>query len=169
VKHEPIETSVVKTDEPDKIDQMVIRIQKKNLSKSVTDVKQKPSIAVKQKPNLGFLGTKKKNPDDLSVCSEESGGASDVDQINTEREQENLRKEADIQGLILEQGKKRKPKKTTLKSKILALNKTPKNFFNEPKSAKDPPVSSHLQQGRPFTNGFGPDLFGAEPAPVTPE
>ena len=125
---------------------MVIKIKKKNLSKSVTDVKQKPSIAVKKKPNLGFLGMKKKYADDdFSMCSEESGGASAADQINTEQEQEKLRKEADIQEVILEQRKERKQKKTTLKSKIKALNKTPKNFFNVPSSAKDP-VSRQLQQ-----------------------
>jgi hypothetical protein len=71
---------------------------------------------VEKETNLGFLGTKKKNADDKSMCSEESGGASAVDQNNTEQEQENLRKQADMQGLILEQGKKRKPKKSTLKS-----------------------------------------------------
>ena len=123
VKQEPIETSAVKSEEPDKLDKMMIRIQKKNLSKSVTDVKQKPSIAVKKKSNLGFHGMKKKYADDdFSMCSEESGGASAADQINTEREQENLRKEADIQEVILEQRKERKQKKTKLKTKILALN-----------------------------------------------
>ena len=70
---------------------MVIKIKKKNLSKSVTDVKQKPSKAVKKKSNLGFHGIKKKYADDdFSMCSDESG-ASAADQINTEREQENLR------------------------------------------------------------------------------
>jgi hypothetical protein len=101
------------------------------------------------------------------VCSDESVGASAVDQNETEREQENLRKESDMQELILEQAKKRKPKKTTLKKKILALNKTPKDFYNVPKSAKDIPISRHLQQVKPFTNGFDQDEFGGEPAPVT--
>jgi hypothetical protein len=170
VNQEPIETSVVNTDEPDKLDKMLIRIQKKNLSKSVTDVKQKPSIAVKKKPNLGFYDMKKKYADDdFSMCSEESGGASAADQINTEREQEKLRKEADIQEVILEQGKERKQKKTKLKTKILAKNKTPKDFDYLPKSAKDIPISRHLQQVKPFTNGFDHDVFGAEPAKVTPE
>jgi hypothetical protein len=123
VKQEPIETSVVKSEKPDKIEQMVIEIKKKNLSKSVTDVKQKPSKAVKKKSNLGFHGMKKKyaDDDDFSMCSDESG-ASAADQINTEQEQEKLRKESDMQGLLLEQGKKRKQKKTKLKTKILALN-----------------------------------------------
>jgi hypothetical protein len=122
VKQEPIETSVVKSEKPDKIEQMVIEIKKKNLSKSVTDVKQKPSKAVKKKSNLGFHGMKKKYADDdFSMCSDESG-ASAADQINTEQEQEKLRKESDMQGLLLEQGKKRKQKKTKLKTKILALN-----------------------------------------------
>jgi hypothetical protein len=96
---------------------MVIKIKKKNLSKSVTDVKQK------KKSNLGFHGIKKKyaDDDDFSMCSDESG-ASAADQINTEQEQEKLRKESDMQGLLLEQGKKRKQKKTKLKTKILALN-----------------------------------------------
>ena len=95
---------------------MVIKIKKKNLSKSVTDVKQKKST-------LGFHGVKKKyaDDDDFSMCSDESG-ASAADQINTEQEQEKLRKEADIQEVILEQRKKRKPKKIKLKTKILALN-----------------------------------------------
>ena len=123
MKQEPIETSVVKSEKPDKIEQMVIEIKKKNLSKSVTDVKQKPSKAVKKKSNLGFHGIKKKyaDDDDFSMCSDESG-ASAADQINTEQEQEKLRKESDMQGLLLEQGKKRKQKKTKLKTKILALN-----------------------------------------------
>jgi hypothetical protein len=145
VKQEPIETSAVKSEEPDKLDKMVIKIKKKNLSKSVTDVKQKPSIAVKKKTNLGFHGMKKKYADDdFSMCSEESG-ASAADQINTEQEQEKLRKESDMQGLINNQLKKSKPKKTKLKTKILALNKTPKNFDYAPSSAKDP-VSRQLQQ-----------------------
>ena len=122
VNQEQIETSVVNTEEADKTEQMLIRIQKKNLSKSVTDVKQKPSIAVKKKTNLGFHGMKKKYADDdFSMCSDESG-ASAADQINTEQEQEKLRKESGMQGLLLEQGKKRKQKKTKLKTKILALN-----------------------------------------------
>jgi hypothetical protein len=172
VKQEPIETSAVKTEEPDKTDQMVMRIQKKNLllseESSVTDVKQESSKAVK-KPNLGFLSTKKKYADDKSMCSEESGGASAVDQNETEREQENLRKQADMQELLNSQHKKSKPKKTTIKSKILASNKTPKGFYNVPKSAKDIPVSSHLQQVKPFTNDFDQEEFGGEPPPVTAE
>jgi hypothetical protein len=59
VNQEQIETSVVNTEEADKTEQMLIRIQKKNLSESVTDVKQKPSI-VKKKTNLGFHGMEKK-------------------------------------------------------------------------------------------------------------
>jgi hypothetical protein len=145
VKQEPIETSVVKSEKPDKIEQMVIEIKKKNLSKSVTDVKQKPSKAVKKKSNLGFHGMKKKYADDdFSMCSDESG-ASAADQINTEQEQEKLRKESDMQEVILEQRKERKQKKTTLKSKVKALNKTPRNFYKVPSSAKDP-VSRQLQQ-----------------------
>jgi hypothetical protein len=100
------------------------------------------------------------------MCSEESGGA--ADQINTEREQEKLRKEAGIQEVILEQSKERKQKKTKLKTKLKNLNQTPKNFDYLPKSAKDP-VSRHLQQGRPFKNAFDDDVFGVEPAKVTPE
>jgi hypothetical protein len=135
----------VKSEKPDKIDLMVIKIKKKNLSKSVTDVKQKPSKAVKKKSNLGFHGMKKKYADDdFSMCSDESG-ASAADQINTEQEQEKLRKESDMQEVILEQRKERKQKKTTLKSKVKALNKTPKNFYKVPSSAKDP-VSRQLQQ-----------------------
>ena len=139
VNQEQIETSVVNTEEADKTEQMLIRIQKKNLSESVTDVK-------KKKSKLGFHGVKKKYADDadFSMCSDESG-ASAADQINTEQEQEKLRKESDMQGLINNQLKKSKPKKTKLKTKILALNKTPKNFDYAPSSAKDP-VSRQLQQ-----------------------
>ena len=50
-----------------------------------------------------------------------------------------------MQELINNQLKKSKPKKTKLKTKILALNKTPKNFYKVPSSAKDP-VSRQLQQ-----------------------
>ena len=116
VNQEQIETSVVNTEEADKTEQMLIRIQKKNLSESVTDVKQKKS-------KLGFHGVKKEYADDadFSMCSDESG-ASAADQINTEQEQEKLRKESDMQGLLNNQLKKRKPKKIKLKTKILALN-----------------------------------------------
>jgi hypothetical protein len=173
VKQEPIETSAVKSEEPDKIDQMVMRIQKKNLllseESSVTDVKQESSKAVKKETNLGFLGTKKKNADDKSMCSEESGGASAVDQNETEREQENLRKQADMQELLNSQHKKSKSKKTTIKSKILASNKTPKGFYYAPTSAQDIPVSRQLQQVKPFTNDFDQEEFGGEPPAVTAE